>query len=137
MQANGPGPVSPNGQPLSGLPTDRSERRTGKQVRSGPFPQLALGFSMRPESVPGLAQALAPGGAVVLVPAQPSPVPAWQEATGKTQVALCAAQSVRWPGGLDLVAWVAAASRASVSIVAPRGRVPLIGRGMIRSPRVR
>ncbi|HEX4834625.1 MAG TPA: tetratricopeptide repeat protein [Trebonia sp.] len=69
---------------------------------------------MRPESVPGLGQVLTPGSAVLLVPAQPSKVPAWQATTGKTEVAAYAAQSLRWPGGLSLVAWVSAASRAAV-----------------------
>lgn len=51
---------------------------------------------------------------MLLVPEQAAKAPDWQAATGKTQLAAYAARSLRWPGGLDVVAWVAAASRASV-----------------------
>jgi tetratricopeptide (TPR) repeat protein len=83
-------------------------------VRSGLVPPLALGYRTRPESVPGLEQVLAPGGAVLLAPELAPKGPAWQAVTGKTQLAVSAALSPHWPGGLDLVAWVAAESRASV-----------------------
>jgi hypothetical protein len=83
-------------------------------VRSGLVPPLALGYRTRPESVPGLEQVLAPGGAVLLAPGLAPKGPAWQAVTGKTQLAVSAARSPHWPGGLDLVAWVAAESRASV-----------------------
>jgi tetratricopeptide (TPR) repeat protein len=64
--------------------------------------------------VPGLEQVLLPGKAVVLAPAQAAKAPGWQSATGRTQLAVYAAQSLRWPGGLDLVAWVNGASRAAI-----------------------
>jgi tetratricopeptide (TPR) repeat protein len=73
-----------------------------------------MGYGARPESVPGLEQALAPGGAVLLAPPLAAKGPAWQAVTGKTQLAASAARSPHWPGGLDLVAWVAAENRASV-----------------------
>ena len=77
-------------------------------VRSGLVPPLALGYRARPESVPGLEQVLAPGGAVLLAPGLAPKGPAWQAVAGKTQLAVAAARSPHWPGGLDLVAWVAA-----------------------------
>lgn len=83
-------------------------------MRSGLVPPLARGFSARTESVPGLEQVLLPGKAVVLAPAQAAKVPGWQSATGRTQLAVYAAQSLRWPEGLDLVAWVTATSRAAI-----------------------
>jgi hypothetical protein len=83
-------------------------------VRSGLIPPLATGFGVRSESVPGLEQVLAPGGALLLATPQAAKAPDWQAATGKTQLATYAARSPRWPGGLDLVCWVAAESRASV-----------------------
>ena len=83
-------------------------------MQSGLVPPLARGLSARHESAPGLDRVLVPGGAVILAPEQAAKAPEWQAATGKTQLAAYAAQSLRWPGGLDLVAWVTAASRASV-----------------------
>lgn len=84
-------------------------------MRSGLIPPLARGFSVRHESMPNLEDALLPGKAVLLAPAQAAKVPDWHTTTGKTQMAAYAAQSLRWtPGGLDLVAWVTAASRATV-----------------------
>ncbi len=83
-------------------------------MQSGLFPPLARGLSARNESTPGLDRVLVPGGAVILAPEQAAKAPEWQAATGKTQLAAYAARSLRWPGGLDLVAWVTAASRASV-----------------------
>ena len=88
--------------------------RSERPARSGLVPPLAKGFSLRDESVAGLEQVLLPGKAVVLAPAQAAKVPGWQSATGRTQLAVYAAQSLRWPGGLDLVAWVTAASRATI-----------------------
>ena len=83
-------------------------------MRSGLVPPLARGFNVRSESVSGLERVLVPGSAVVLAPEQAAKAPDWQSATGKTQLAAYAARSLRWPGGLDLVAWVTAESRASV-----------------------
>ena len=57
-------------------------------VRSGLVPPLALGYRARPESVPGLEQVLAPGGAVLLAPGLAPKGPAWQAVTGKTQLAV-------------------------------------------------
>ena len=95
-------------------PADHAGSDIGWPVQSGPVPPLARGLSARHESVPGLEQVLLPGRAVLLAPEQAAKAPDWQAATGKTQLAVHAARSLRWPGGLDLVAWVAAPSRASV-----------------------
>ena len=95
-------------------PVDHAGPNIAWPVHSGLVPPLARGLSARPESVPGLDRVLAPGGAVILAPEQAAKAPEWQAATGKTQLAVYAAQSLRWPGGLDLVAWVTATSRASV-----------------------
>ena len=105
-------PVS--GRTASDRPADHAGPNISWPVQSGLVPPLARGLSARPESAPGLEQVLLPGGAVLLAPEQAAKAPDWQAATGKTQLAAYAARSLRWPGGLDLVAWVAAASRASV-----------------------
>lgn len=99
--------------PSDGAPAIR-KRPAHWPVRSGLVPPLAPGFGARSESVPGLEQVLTPGGAVLLAPALAAKGPAWQAVTGKTQLAASAARSPAWPGGLDLVARVAAESRASV-----------------------
>ena len=114
VRAEGYGSVPGNGRTASAGSTDRAGPKIGWPVRSGLVPPLARGFSVRYESAPGLERTLVPGGAVVLAPEQAVKAADWQVATGKTQLAVCAARSLRWPGGLDLVAWVTAASRATV-----------------------
>jgi tetratricopeptide (TPR) repeat protein len=101
-------------QTASAGPADHAGPNISWPVQSGPVPPLARGLIVRYESVPSLEQVLLPGRAVLLAPEQAAKAPDWQAATGKTQLAAYAARSLRWPGGLDLVAWVAAASRASV-----------------------
>jgi tetratricopeptide (TPR) repeat protein len=81
-------------------------------ARSGSVPPLADGFIPRPESAPGLAEALAPGTAVVLANGQDGPMR--EEACGKTQLAACLAGHLWRSGQVDLLAWVDASSRASV-----------------------
>lgn len=87
-------------------------------VRSGAVPPLADVFSIRPETVPDLNAALAPGATVVLAPApargggiraggHPGP-------TGKTQLAAGSAEGLLRSGGIELLVWVTATSRASV-----------------------
>jgi tetratricopeptide (TPR) repeat protein len=89
-------------------------------------PALADGFSARLETAPGLAAALPAGAAVALVPdrasasaALPGPVAApdaqdWLRSSGKTQLAAAFAESLWQSGGVDLLVWVEATSRASV-----------------------
>jgi tetratricopeptide (TPR) repeat protein len=95
-------------------------------VRSGTVPALADGFSARSETAPGLAAALPAGAAVALVPdrasapaAFPGPVAApgardWLRSSGKTQLAAAFAESLWQSGGVDLLVWIDATSRASV-----------------------
>ena len=81
-------------------------------ARAGPVPPLADGFITRPESAPGLAEALVPGSVVVLASGQDGPARA--ESCGKTQIAACYAGHLWRSGQVDLLAWVDASSRASV-----------------------
>ena len=95
-------------------------------IRSGTVPALADGFSARPETAPGLAAALPAGAAVALVPdrAAASAAPAgpeaapdaqdWLRSSGKTQLAASFAESLWQSGGVDLLVWIEATSRASV-----------------------
>jgi tetratricopeptide (TPR) repeat protein len=95
-------------------------------IRSGTVPALADGFSARPETAPSLADALPPGAAVALVPhragapaALSGPVTApdaqhWLRSSGKTQLAAAFAESLWQSGGVDLLVWIEATSRASV-----------------------
>jgi tetratricopeptide (TPR) repeat protein len=91
-------------------------------VRSGTVPALADGYSDRLETVPDLRAVLPAGVAVALVPDRPgSPGPAadpgardWLRSSGKTQLAAAYAESLWRSGGLDLLVWIQATSRASV-----------------------
>ena len=90
------------------------------------MPALADGFSVRLETSPGLAAALPPGAAVALVPdraaapaTRPGPLAApdaqdWLRSSGKTQLAAAFAESLWQSGGVDLLVWIEATSRASV-----------------------
>ena len=90
------------------------------------MPALADGFSARLETSPGLAAALPAGAAVALVPdraaapaAHPGPLAApdaqdWLRSSGKTQLAAAFAESLWQSGGVDLLVWIEATSRASV-----------------------
>ena len=66
--------------------------------------------------MPGLEEALVPGSAVALVTDHKTPEGTrdWPVSCGKTQLAAYLAGSLRRSRGVDLLAWVAAASRASV-----------------------
>ena len=95
-------------------------------IRSGTVPALADGFSARLETSPGLAAALPAGTAVALVPdraaapaTRPGPLAApdaqdWLRSSGKTQLAVAFAESLWQSGGVDLLVWIEATSRASV-----------------------
>ena len=84
---------------------------------------MADGFSARLETAPGLAAALPPGAALALVPGRAAAAagPAtvadaqdWRRSSGKTQLAAAFAESLVQSGGVDLVVWIEATSRASV-----------------------
>ena len=84
-------------------------------VRAGLAPPLADSFVARPETVPGLEAALVPGAAVALVPGQAAASrPDGPGSSGKTQLAAGLAGSLWQSRTVDLLAWVNAASRASV-----------------------
>ena len=95
-------------------------------IRSGTVPSLAESFSPRPETSPGLAAALPAGATVALVPhraaapvTRPGPLAApnaqdWLRSSGKTQLAAAFAESLWESGGVDLLVWIEATSRASV-----------------------
>jgi tetratricopeptide (TPR) repeat protein len=95
-------------------------------IRSGTVPALAESSSTRPETSPGLAAALPAGATVALVPDRASapatrrgPLAApdaqdWLRSSGKTQLAAAFAESLWESGGVDLLVWIEATSRASV-----------------------
>ena len=85
-------------------------------VRAGVVPALADAFTGRADSVPGIEAALVPGTVVVLVPGEEGAGGGhgWPESCGKTQLASCLAESLWRSRQVDLLAWVNAASRASV-----------------------
>ena len=87
-------------------------RPAARPARTGAVPALADGFVTRPETVPGLAEALVPGEVVVLADSQPGP--GWAGSCGKTQLAACLAGHLWRSGQVNLLAWVDASSRASV-----------------------
>ena len=97
-----------------------------RPVRSGTVPALVDGFNARMETAPDLTAALPAGAAVALVPdrraaraADPglAAVPEardWLRSSGKTQLAAAFAESLWQSGGVDLLVWIEATSRASV-----------------------
>jgi hypothetical protein len=74
----------------------------------GAIPPLAEGFIARPETVPGLEYVLLPGAAVALVPGGSV------NGGGKTSLASCLAHSLWRARSVEVLAWIAAHSRASV-----------------------
>ena len=84
-------------------------------VRSGLVPPLADGFIARTETVPGLEAAMVPGAVVALIPGTAAgSVQDWPRSSGKTQLAVYLAESLWQSRDVALLAWVDAASRASV-----------------------
>lgn len=86
------------------------------RIRSGVVPPLADGFTTRPESAAGLAEALLPGASVAITPSRPDPgtAPDWYGSCGKTQLAVWLAESLWQAQEIDLLLWVTAASRAAI-----------------------
>src|SRR5215831_11935151 len=91
------------------------DEKAAAAVRSGEVPSLADCFSTRPETVPGLADALAPGRPIVLTgPEARRHLYDWPGGTGKTQLAAYLAESLWRARQIELLVWVTATSRASV-----------------------
>jgi tetratricopeptide (TPR) repeat protein len=87
-----------------------------RRFRIGEVPPLAEGFTERPDTVGGLADALFPGSAVALVPdpAAAESLPDWPGASGKTQIAVMIAESLWRSGIIDGLIWISATNRAAV-----------------------
>lgn len=83
-----------------------------QRVRSGTAPPLTGGFTLRPESIGGVENALVAGATLVLAPAEDAPDRS--EAYGKTQLAVSLAESLWRSAAVDLLIWITATSRASV-----------------------
>jgi len=85
-------------------------------ARSGVMPVPVDGFDARAEDTASLAAALVAGVTVVLAPAPAAGQGpgGWREPCGKTQLAVRVAESVWRSGGLELLVWITASSRASV-----------------------
>lgn len=98
-------------------PTGSAVAQVTWPVRSGAVPPLADVFSARSETVPNLSAALAPGATVVLAPALAgggAQAKGRPGATGKTQLAVAAAEGLLRSGGIELLVWITATSQASV-----------------------
>ena len=91
-------------------------RRVAWPVQSGVMPPLANGFSLRPETAPAVDRTLASRVPVVLTcGSQHAEGPRDPRGTcGKTQLAVFTTLSLWQARQLDLLAWVNAATRASV-----------------------
>jgi tetratricopeptide (TPR) repeat protein len=94
-------------------PADGQARRTIWPVRSGTVPFTDRGFTQRPETGQGPWDALHPGTAVIIGPADP-PGPAGPGGTGKTHLAAAFAGRLWATDQLDLLVWLAAGSRDSI-----------------------
>ncbi|MGH3280899.1 MAG: hypothetical protein ACRDNW_17440, partial [Trebonia sp.] len=87
-----------------------------RPVRAGAVPPLAVAFTVRTDSVPRVEALLEPGTAVALVPGPESAGGAvgWLKASGKTQLAAQAAETLWQSRAVEVLAWVNASDRASV-----------------------
>src|SRR6201992_92563 len=84
-------------------------------IRVGALPARAGEFSARPESAPHLAAALAPVPTIALVTGRSAGPgsPDWMRVSGKTQLAVAAAEALWQARQLEFLVWVTATSRAS------------------------
>ena len=100
---------------LAGNSSGAGDEKAAAAVRSGEVPPLADCFSARPETVPGLADALVPGRPIVLTgPEARRHQYDWPGGTGKTQLAAYLAESLWRARQIELLVWVTATTRASV-----------------------
>ncbi|MGH3286622.1 MAG: tetratricopeptide repeat protein [Streptosporangiaceae bacterium] len=97
--------------PFRGVPAGPPAR-----FRVGDIPPLAAGFSGRPDTARGILDALVPGSAVALVPGSPAAEGKhnWLGASGKTQIAVMAADALWQSGAVDIVVWISATSLPAV-----------------------
>ena len=111
-------------------------------IRSGGVPASTDDFAVRVETGPDLAAALPAGAAVALVPARAagfsaaaaaSDVQDWLRSSGKTQIAAAFAESLWQSGGLDLLVWIEATSRAAVLSGYAAAMAAATGRGQASS----
>jgi hypothetical protein len=104
------------GAPRAATAAGNPERGPAWPARAGIVPPLADGFTVRADRVPGVAALLVPGSVVALVPGEEAGgrLGGWAQLCGKTHLASCLAGVIWEAGGVDFVAWVNAASRASV-----------------------
>jgi tetratricopeptide (TPR) repeat protein len=129
--ATDPGTARPGQRAVSSAvpparPAGAAPGRPSWPIRSGTVPALARGFTARPETAPGLADALPAGAAIALIAdraaapaASRGPVAApdtrdWPRSSGKSQLAAAFAESLWQSGGIDLLVWIDATNRASV-----------------------
>jgi tetratricopeptide (TPR) repeat protein len=100
--------VTPPGRVPAGQPARR--------FRVGEVPPLAEGFTARPDTARGIADALVPGSSVALVPGSvfAEGQQNWLGTSGKTQIAAMLAESLWQSGEIDMLIWVSATSRSSV-----------------------
>jgi tetratricopeptide (TPR) repeat protein len=108
MHADRYGLTPEDGRAGRAEPAGRQAQSVVWPVRAGAIPPLAEGFIARPETVPGLEYVLLPGAAVALVPGGSV------TGGGKTALASCLAHSLWRARSVEVLAWVAAHSRASV-----------------------
>ena len=82
----------------------------------GEVPPLAEGFTERPDTARGIADALVPGTAVALVPGTvfAEGQQNWLGACGKTQIAVMLAELLWRSGDIDVLIWISATSRSAV-----------------------
>jgi tetratricopeptide (TPR) repeat protein len=108
--------------PLDGAAGTAPVRSPSWPVRSGTVPAIADGYIDRLETAPDLAAALRPGTVVALVSHRSadsgrmasSTARDWLRSSGKTQIAVAAAESLWHARELDLLLWIDASSRTSV-----------------------
>jgi tetratricopeptide (TPR) repeat protein len=134
-----------NGAVPPGGSAGTARGRPSWPIRSGPFPPLPGGFRPRLETAPSLAAKLPAGGALALVPeraaapadtagqlAGPDPED-WLRSSGKTQLAVAYAESQWQSGGVDLMVWIDATSRASVLAGYAAATAAVTGRAQVSS----
>jgi len=105
-------PGAPRAAPAAGNPVPGA----AWPACAGTVPPLAEAFTVRADSAPGIEAMLVPGAVIALVPGDDSSGQpgSWSRSRGKTQLASWLAGSLQRSGGVDFLAWVNAASRASV-----------------------